>query len=331
MQKKLVGQNYSFSFDFILPDEEEKKPDDLGIIFHGKCEQTETPVIIRYFSDKKLIKSNEHLQLVKNILISINKIQENTAVIYDCIYDNDGFFIVREQLDGIDLQQIAFSGDYPHLRNAKFLLKVAVKVCEILDVLHKNKIILRRIQPNNIFIVANERGQIDVENPTVKILNTEYAQINGQNILGFSSIPYSLYYSAPELVLQCAPLVNATCDLYSLGITVFESFAREHAFICDNNDKNLLINMQVSFPLKRHHRIPKQIFPLLQKATVKHIFKSPPMRYKQDARTKYFYLAQKERFQSAEEMHIALVTLIENMEAKTNLNLIEKIKSIFIK
>lgn len=331
MQKKLVGKNHTFSFDFSLPEDEEVKSDDLGLLFHGKCDQNGESVMIRHISNKQLIKSTQHLQLVQNIFSILNQLTDGIVKTYDCIYDESGIFIIREQLIGADLQQIAFSGDYPHLRNNKFLLKVAAKVCDTLAVLHENKIVHRRIQPSNIFLVADERGQINIENPTVKLLNLEYAQIDKQNILGFTSIPYTLYYSAPELVLQCAPLVNATCDLYSLGISLFEAFAREHVFICDNDDKNLLLNMQLSFPIKRHHRIPKVVFPLLQKATAKHIFQSPPMRYKPDARTKYFYLAQKNRFQSAEEMRDALNQIIEKMPDEQENVLIRKVKKLFSK
>lgn len=328
MQKTLVGKNKSYTFDFVTANETENPTEDFGLLFHGKCDQTHEPVIIRHIANKQLIKSQQHLLLVQNIFATLNQLHSGIVQTRDFIYDENGIFIVREQLEGIDLHQIAFTGDYPHLRSQKFFLKVAEKVCEILSVLHQNKIIHRRIQPSNIFLVANEFGQIDKENPTVKLLNIEYAQINGQNILGFSSIPYVLYYSAPELVLQCNPMVNATCDLYSLGISIYEAFAREHAFICDDDDKNLILNMQLSYPIKRHHRIPKQVFPLLQQATAKHLFKSPPMRYKPDARTKYFYLAQKNRFQSAEEMQQALATLITELPDEKENVIIQKLKKI---
>ncbi|MBR4689124.1 MAG: protein kinase [Bacteroidales bacterium] len=313
MQKRIIGKKYSFTFDFEIPETDENSPADLGLVFHGKCEQTGTPVMVRYIQNQKLILSPQHLDVVHTIFEGLNLIHSGIAQTYDCICDETGLFFVREYLVGMTLQQIAFTGDYPHLRNQKFLLLVAEKTCEILSALHKNKVIHRRIQPSNIFLVANELGQIDTVNPTVKLINLEYAQINGQNMLNFGTIPYTLYYSAPELVLQCGVLVNDSCDLYSLGISLYEAFAREHAFICENDDKNLLLNMQLSYPLKRHHRIPKQIFPLIQKATAKHIFTSPPMRYKPEARTKFFFNAQQQRFKTADEMKEELHKLISTL------------------
>ena len=328
MQKRLVGQNHSYVFEFVEPEESENA-EDFGLVFRGKCEQDGTPVIVRYLRNKQLIKSPQHLQLVQNIFLSFNKLDEGLVKTFDCIVDENGLYIIREHLQGIDLQQVIFTGDYPHLRNTKFFLTVAEKVCKTLETLHHNKIIHRRIQPNTIFLVANNAGQIDIENPTVKLLNLEYAQINSQNILGFTSTPYSLYYSAPELVLQANPLINASCDLYSLGITLFEAFAREHAFICENDDKNLILNMQLSFPLKPHHRVDKSIFEMLQKATAKHIFKTPPMRYKPEARLKFFYNAQKLRFQSANEMSQCIATLIQEYQVKQEKSLVQKLKNIF--
>ena len=327
MLQTIHGRKYSYIFDFELPEEDETTAQDLGILFHGKCEQNEQPVIIRYIADTKLIINKQHQEIIQSIFDGLNQLHSGIVQTYDCITTESGIFFVREQLIGMDLHQVAFSGDYPHLRNAVFLLKVTEKVCEILSVLHKNKIIHRRIQPSTVFLVANELGQIDIENPTVKLLNFEYAQVNGQNILNFPSIPYALYYSAPELVLQCKPLINETTDLYSLGMTLYESFAREHAFICENEDKNLIINMQLSYPLKRHHRIDKQIFPFLQKATAKHIFSSPPMRYKTEARMKFLYNAQTQRFQSARDMQEATSQLINDFQQKKENSVYKKMQS----
>ncbi len=314
MQKRLVGKNNSYLFDFVLPEEDEQKDDDTGLIFRGVCEQTNTTVVIRYLSDTKLIQNQQHLQVIQNIMFCLNQTHQGIVKTYDCCIDDDGIYFIREQLIGIDLHSVIFSGDYPHLREPAFILRVGEKVCEILSTLHANKIVHRRIQPSTIFLVANELGQIDIDNPTVKILNFEYAQVNGQSILNFASIPYAMYYSAPEMVLQCGLLVNESCDIYSTGITLYEAFAREHAFVCDKDDKNLILNMQISFPLKKSHRTDKDVFAMLQKATAKHIFSTPPMRYKQEARLKFLYNAQALRFQSAEEMKNAIITLLQNVK-----------------
>ena len=331
MQKRLIGKNNSYSFDFELPDEKEVKPNDFGLVFRGTCDQTKKSVIIRFLTDKKLLLNEQHVILINNIYANINLLHPGIVQTYDCIVDNDGLYIVREQLIGVDLQSVIFTGDYPHLRDPKFLLRVSEKVCDILAVLHQNKIVHRRVQPGTIFLVADETGKIDTENPMVKLLNFEYVQINNQNMFNFSRIPYSLYYSAPELVLQSGLLINATSVLYSLGITLYEALAREHAFECENNDNNLILNMQISYPLKKHFRIDKVLFAFLQKATAKHIFKTPPTRYKAEARDKYFFYAQQQRFQSAREMQQTLQLLIQSMPDKSANAFKVKLKKIFSK
>lgn len=313
MERKIIGNKYSYVFDFSLPDEDDAKPDDLGLLFHGQYEQNKQNVIVRYIANKALIKNQQHLLIVQSFYLNLNKLHPGIAQTYDCIVESDGIFIVREQLIGIDLQTIAFSGDYPHLRNQKFMLRVAEKTCEILEVLHRNKIVHRRIQPSNIILVTNELGQIDIQNPVVKLINFEYAQINEQNLFGFSTIPYAMHYSSPEQVLQCGILVNQTSDIYSLGITIYESIIREHAFECEKDDKNLVINMQLSYPLRPHHRLHKKIFPLLQKATAKHIFTTPPMRLKPEILLNQLLVAQQKRFQSANEMQRAISQLISEL------------------
>lgn len=329
MQKRLIGKNNSYSFDFNLPEENEGKRNNFDFVFRGTCEQTNQSVIIRYIADKKLLLNEQHVALINTIYTSLNHLHPGIVKTYDCIADNDGIYIVREQLIGVDLRAVIFTGDYPHLRNAKFSLRVGEKVCEILSVLHQNKIVHRRIQPSTIFLVADETGKINPENPTVKLLNFEYLQINKQNMLNFSRIPYTLYYSAPEVVLQSGLLINATSDLYSLGITLYEALARQHAFECEKNDNNLIVNMQISYPLKKHHRIDKVLFSFLQKASAKHIFKTPPTRYKAEARDKYFFNAQQQRFQSAQEMQQTLQLLIQSMPDESENALKAMLKKIF--
>lgn len=330
MERKIIGKNYSYIFDFSLPNEDDTKPDDLGLLFHARCEQNNTNVIIRYIANTALIKNQQHLFILQSFYCNLNKLHSGIAQTHDCILEPDGIFIVREELIGIDLQTIAFSGDYPHLRNQKFMLRIGEKVCEILDILHKNNIVHRRIQPSNIFVLSNELGQIDIENPTIKLINFEYAQINGQNLLGFSTIPYAMHYSSPEQVLQCGILVNQTSDIYSLGITIYESIIREHAFDCEKDDKNLVINMQLSYPLRPHHRLHKKIFPLLQKATAKHIFKTPPMRLKPEILLNNLLVAQQKRFQSAKELQFAISQLITEIPDESSLlnTLAKKLKFI---
>lgn len=319
MERKIIGKNYSYTFDFSLPDEDNTKPDDLGLLFHARCEQNNKNVIVRYIANKSLIKNEQHLLILQSFYFNLNKLHLGIAQTYDCIVETDGIFVVREELIGIDLQTIAFSGDYPHLRSQKFMLRIGKKVCEILDVLHKNNIVHRRIQPSNIFVLSNELGQIDIDNPAIKLINFEYAQINGQNLLGFSTIPYAMHYSSPEQVLQCGILVNQTSDIYSLGITIYESIVREHAFECEKDDKNLIINMQLSYPLRPHHRLDKKIFPILQKATEKHIFKTPPMRLKPEILLNNLLVAQQKRFQSAKELQFAISQLIAEIPEESSL------------
>lgn len=319
MIKRIIGKNGTFSFDFDLEENEQQGEKYSGKLYRGTNEKTGEHVIIRYIADNALIKNEEHREIIQTVLNGINSLHTGVVKSYDCINDNDGVYFVREMLNGIDLRSIAFSGDYPHLRNRKFLMTVAIKVCETLQSLHLNKIVHRRIQPSTIFIATNAQGQIDTENPNVKILNPEYAQINGQNLLSFSTIPYTLYYSAPELVLQTKQIINASCDLYSLGISLYEAFSRKHAFECENEDKNLILNMQLAYPIQKNPRIDKDIFELLYKATSKHIFKTPPMRYKPEARLKFLYTAQKQRFQNALDMKDHLLLLLNATQEKKSL------------
>ncbi|MDR2964079.1 MAG: protein kinase [Bacteroidales bacterium] len=255
-------------------------------VFRGKSEQAPYHVLIKQCAQPQLIHSPAHALLVEEILLNINKLHPNIAPTLDVVQHNGTYYIMREYVQGVSLHNVMFDPDYKTLRSAPFLLEITRQLCEITAALHAHGIVQRNIKPTNIILESNELGYIDTENPRIQLVDFERIQVAGTSMLNFARLPISRSYSSPEMVLQQANLISTATDIYSIGIVLFELFAHVPAYNTPN--QNLILNMQVAFPLKKTPEMPKELFAILHKAAYKHVFRKPPTHY--DAKEVHAFL-----------------------------------------
>lgn len=283
-------------------------------VFRGRVVATGETVIIKKVIDSSIITGGNHIEIVSQILHQINNLHDCIGTTLDVIEHNNTVYIVREFVRGVNLHTICFDPDYPHLRHPIFLLNIASKVCEILDVVHTHGIIHRNIKPSNIIVECDDLGQIDMFATNIKIVDFENAQVSGHSIFAFPKVPISLVYSPPEIVLKHYDVVNESSDLYCVGIIIYETIARIPAF--ESDKKDLILHMQVSFPLKKKWNIPLPLFLIIQRATHKQIFKIPPSRYAYNDVKTMLANATRHRYQSAKDMKSAIDSFIQTKVSK---------------
>ena len=97
----------------------------------------------REFLDTVLIKK------LKKISTELSKTESRLMPkVYDGDYGWQGFYFIRDYIDGKSLGEISCPVD------PEEAAKVAVSICEALTVLHDKKIIHGAVTPNNVFITA---------------------------------------------------------------------------------------------------------------------------------------------------------------------------------
>lgn len=246
-------------------------------VFRGKSSTTQRDVLIKQCAQPNLISNEQHAHIVEEILLNINNLHSALVQTLDVIHSDNGYCIVREYVQGVSLHNLIFDPDYSKIRSAQLLAEITRQLCHITATLHANGIVHRNIKPTNIIVEFNQLGQIDTVSPRIKLVDFERIQITGRSMLNFGRLPISRVYSSPEMVLQQANLIHTTTDIYSMGITLFELFAHAPAYNTPNHD--LILNMQVAFPLKKTPEMSKQLFAILHKASFKHVFRKPPTHY----------------------------------------------------
>ena len=181
-----------------------------------------------------------------------------------CEYQEDKgpIFVLSSYISGITLGYHV-KNQLSQLTNSDRIEKISREICYVLDALdylHSRGIVHRDIKPSNLML---EDGS------TVKLMDLGIARMNGGNKFssyGFIGTPQ---YAAPEQILRDSTTteINATTDLYSLGITFYE-------FITGVNPMNSSIDSetlsnQVTKKLPYNKLIPNRLFKVISKATEK--------------------------------------------------------------
>ncbi|MBN2669880.1 MAG: serine/threonine protein kinase [Bacteroidales bacterium] len=219
--------------------------------------------------------------------------------IYELFEDRGRWFIALEYVEGIDLKQFLLQNknyfrQYPEDARSFF-----IQTLNGLKHMHEAGYVHCDIKPSNLIVSKREDQKI-------KATIIDYGQSRKiQQADYINDFPCSLLYSSPEQVLNAKSLIDASSDLYSLGICLYETLSGQFPFKSENPLK--LMILQLNTELHAHKNIPDEWFRIILKATQKQIFPKPPKYYPKPKRLVLLKEGQANRFTSAEEMIQAIL------------------------
>ncbi|HJL19498.1 MAG TPA: protein kinase [Sandaracinaceae bacterium LLY-WYZ-13_1] len=137
----------------------------------------------------------------------------NIVEIYDFGMTDDGApYLVMELLDGEPLRKILMRGRIGH----GLMLELAMQIARGLARAHDFGVVHRDLKPENIFVCNDEHGA-----PLVKIVDFGIARSHADpHLTARGEVVGTPQYMAPERATSRD--VSPGCDLYSLGVVLFE-------------------------------------------------------------------------------------------------------------
>ena len=170
-------------------------------------------------------------------------------------------FLLSHFVEGEDADKFVRHFDGSPQRTEK-ICNIICCVLDALDYVHSKGVIHRDIKPSNIMIEQNSN---------VRLMDLGIARMNGGNkfsSLGFIGTPE---YSAPEQIRReengSSAQINATTDIYELGITFYELLTGHNPMADVAEAKTL--SKQINDPLPASPLIPRRLMRVLWKATEK--------------------------------------------------------------
>jgi len=183
------------------------------------------------------------------------------------------FYLVRPYFEGTDLKTIINTPAINKKIDRDAFLPMAASLLDALSQTHSQHIIHRDIKPSNILILHDKQvppSQWDMSK--AMIIDWEQSTLYPDN--SSTRSPFALVYSPPEILLKYNYLVDPSSDLFSLGITLFHAITAKPPYADCNPE--ILVNLQLTYPLKQPSNMSDQLFTVLSKAAYKEPFPLPP-------------------------------------------------------
>lgn len=175
--------------------------------------------------------------------------------------DSGPIFILSHFVQGEDIDKYV-KGFTDSPNRVEKICRAISSVLDALDYVHSRGVIHRDIKPSNIMI---ENGS------NVRLMDLGISRMNGGNKFsqyGFIGTPQ---YSAPEQIKReegnTANPINATTDIYELGITFYELLTGENPM--DKKSEAETLAAQVTESLPANPKIPRKLMQVIWKATEK--------------------------------------------------------------
>lgn len=180
-------------------------------------------------------------------------------------------FLIMDFIDGETLSaRIQRLGELPPNEAMEIFIQVADAIAHA----HENGILHRDLKPSNIMIASSDSGH-----PLVKVVDLGIAKVlptSGRDTLNLTrtgEIFGSPLYMSPE---QCkGEVVDARCDIYSMGCVMYETLVGHPPFEDANPVKIILAHMYEEVPKIRSNLVSES----LQAVVMACLQKDPEDRY----------------------------------------------------
>ncbi|QFS48164.1 ATP-binding sensor histidine kinase [Nostoc sphaeroides] len=241
------------------------------LVYRGYRESDSLPVVIKllknpYPSFSELLSFRNQYTIAKNLNFPLI-IQTYSLEAYQ-----NGYALVMEDFGGISLKDYFTSDQTQYIASLQEFLRIAIALCNTLDILYRERIIHKDIKPANILI--------NPETKQVKLIDFSIASLllrETQTLVNPNVLEGTLAYISPEQTGRMNRGIDYRTDFYSLGVTFYELLTGELPF--KSNDPMELVHSHIAKLPPLVHEINPQIPSVLSEIANKLMAKNAEDRY----------------------------------------------------
>lgn len=234
----------------------------MGTVYLGfRCVNGEKVAVKRvkdHFSNNKMIR--ERAKQEASLAFRHSNLVE---MIGYCEYapEEGPIFILSKYVSGMQICEYVNRYLPGSNERVEMVCNIICMVLDALDYVHSRGVVHRDIKPSNIMI-ENEAN--------IRLMDLGIARLNEGNkfsAFGFIGTPQ---YSAPEQITRdrnSRVQINASTDMYELGITFYELLTGENPF--DTATEAETLTKQMTEALPASDKIPRKLMQVIWKATEK--------------------------------------------------------------
>lgn len=142
---------------------------------------------------------------------------KNIVAIHDIGRDGGLCYMVTDLIDGSDLGHLAKDNEV----TATEAVRIVAKIADALQHAHENGVIHRDVKPNNILL--DRKGDPYITDFGIAVTDVELVD-------GESDSAGTPAYMAPEQADLQIPVIDRRCDIYSLGVVLYQLLSGESPY-----------------------------------------------------------------------------------------------------
>jgi serine/threonine protein kinase len=213
--------------------------------------------------------------------------------------EQDGHhYLLREYVEGQTLKFVLSRSRYRSAAYREWRERLLPACAGAVKKLHENSIVHGDIKPANFIVSSQTLSQ--GQTPDVTLIDLGLA--HDMNVLRTDILPlqYSMYYAAPEAVLNFPLLTGIISDVYSLGMLWYEILSGRLPYV--EHHPARLLQLMIVYDLQPAKRISAYELEILRKATTHPRFTKPVHFYSRAEQEQLLCEAQERRWRNVQEL-----------------------------
>jgi serine/threonine protein kinase len=238
----------------------------MGKVFKARDNELNIVVALKMIKPELSADPNIVSRFKKELLLAREILHENVIRIHDLGEINGIKYISMNYIEGNSLQEILQSTGKLTIEKS---IDITKQVCSALSAAHNKGIIHRDLKPQNIMIDKKGKALV-LDFGIARSLDSDSGTTQEGIVLG------TPYFMSPEQIM--GERVDASTDIYSLGIIMYETVTGKLPFTADSS--TTLLHMHLSEKPKPPSQLNPHIPPMLERIILKCLEKKQRNRYR---------------------------------------------------